>query len=142
MASTVGILSQGIKLGYANAGGTATYTFLDNLQEIPDLGQAPESIDTTCLADTGKHSINGLIDYGTLEFTFLYDKSVYETLYGMSNTNKAWCIELKDNGDGEGSKFEWEGQPSVSLAGAAVNGALQFKLSISVSSDMTFTPAA
>lgn len=147
MASTTGVKSQGIKLSYADiptGSQTPSYSELINLQEIPDLGQAPESIDTTCLADTGRHSIPGLVDYGTLEFTFLYDATVYNTLYGFasSNTKKLWQIELPDKtgtgANAKGSTFTWQGIPSVALSGAGVNGAMQFKLSISVSSDMVF----
>lgn len=142
MASTVGILSQGIKLGYKE-GTASTYTILDNLQEIPDLGQAPELIDVTCLADANKRSINGMVDYGTLEFTFLYDSGVYGTLDAMAGKAIDWQVELPDaaTASGHGSQFQWTGQPSVALSGAAVNGALQFKLSISVASDLVFVEA-
>ena len=79
-----GTLSKGIKLSYKASGGNS-YTDLTNLQEIPDLGGSADSVEVTTLDDAAHMYINGLKDYGdSLDFTFLYDKTQFTTLNGLS----------------------------------------------------------
>lgn len=66
-------ISAGSKLSYAtiNGGTVGTYNDLKGCTQIPEIGQAPETVDSTTLDDlTYKTSVSGLIDVGTLDFPF------------------------------------------------------------------------
>lgn len=125
-----GTLSKGIKLSYKSGGG-ASYTDLTNLQEIPDLGGSADSVEVTTLEDAAHMYINGLKDYGdSLDFTFLYEKTQYNTLNGLSGT-VSWKVTLPGTG---AATFSFDGEPSVKLNGVGVNDAITYTLSIKPSS--------
>ncbi len=129
-----GTLSKGIKLSY-KASGASSFTDLTNLQEIPDLGGSADSVEVTTLADTAHMYINGLLDYGdSLDFTFLYDKTQFTTLSGLSGTI-GWKVTLPGTG---GATATFDGQPSVKLNGVGVNDAITYTLSVKPSSAITF----
>lgn len=135
-----GLLSKGITLGYSVLPVVA-YTDLPDLQDIPDLGGEVEKVETTTLAKTARTYINGIKDFGDLQFTFLYGKAVgdsFRILDGLSeSTQYSWQVELED-----GTTFTFTGAPSVKLNGAGVNEALTFVLSLALSSDITIAFSA
>lgn len=129
-----GTLSQGIKLSY-KAGSSSSFTDLTNLQEIPDLGGSADSVEVTTLADAAHMYINGLKDYGdSLDFTFLYDKTQFTTLNGLSGTTN-WKVTLPGTG---GATCTFDAEPSVQLNGVGVNDAITYTLSLKPSSAMTW----
>lgn len=134
-----GILSKGIAFSYSATGGGA-FTEVANLQEIPSLGGTPDKVDITCLGDSNKKYINGLIDYGDLAFKFLYDNSGatsnYRVLKGLSGVN-FFKITFPD-----GTAFAFSGECSCSMDSAAVNAALTFTANIALNSSITVTNPA
>lgn len=84
-----GILSKGIKLSYSATESPSNYTEVANLQQIPDIGGDAEQVDVTCLGDANYKYIPGLKNFGNLDFTFLFDSTVYSTLSGFEGTSKA-----------------------------------------------------
>lgn len=129
-----GTLSKGIKLSY-KAGSASSYTDLTNLQEIPDLGGEADSVEVTTLDDAAHRYINGLLDYGdSLDFTFLYDKTQFTTLDGLSGT-VSWKVTLPGTG---GATASFDGEPSVKLNGVGVNDAITYTLSVKPSSGFTW----
>ena len=129
-----GTLSMGIKLSY-KAGSASSYTDLTNLQEIPDIGGSADSVEVTTLEDAAHMYINGLKDYGdSLDFTFLYDKTQFTTLNGLSGTI-SWKVTLPGTG---GATATFDGEPSVSLNGVGVNDAITYTLSIKPNSAITW----
>lgn len=129
-----GTLSQGIKLSY-KAGSASSYTDLTNLQEIPDIGGSADSVEVTTLADSAHMYINGLLDYGdSLDFTFLYDKTQFTTLNGLSGSI-SWKVTLPGTG---GATATFDAEPSVRLNGVGVNDAITYTLSLKPSSAITF----
>lgn len=135
-----GLLSKGITLGYSVLP-VVSYTNLPDLQDIPDLGGEVEKVETTTLSDAARTYINGIKDYGDLQFTFLYGGAAadsFRILDGLSeSTQYGWQVELED-----GTTFTFEGAPSIKLNGAGVNEALTCVLSIALSSDITIAFAA
>ena len=128
-----GTLSKGIKLSYKSSG--STYTDLTNLQEIPDVGGSADSVEVTTLDDAAHMYINGLLDYGdSLDFTFLYDKTQFNTLVGLTGSID-WKITLPGTG---GLTATFSGQPSVKLNGVGVNDAITYTLSVKPSTAITF----
>ena len=124
-----GFISKGIKLSYKKD--TETYTVLTDLQEIPDLGGETESIEITTLDDAAHMYMNGLISYGdSLAFKFLYDKTQFETLNGLTGSSD-WQVELPD-----GTTCTFSGSSSVKLDGVGVNAALTYTLAIKPNSAM------
>jgi hypothetical protein len=129
-----GTLSKGIKLSY-KASGASNFTDLTNLQEIPDIGGSADSVEVTTLDDAAHMYINGLLDYGdSLDFTFLYDKTQFTTLSGLSGS-VSWKVTLPGTG---GVTATFDGEPSVRLNGVGVNDAITYTLSVKPSSAITF----
>ena len=129
-----GTLSKGIKLSY-KAGSASSYTDLTNLQEIPDIGGSADSVEVTTLDDAAHMYINGLLDYGdSLDFTFLYDKTQFTTLSGLSGTI-SWKVTLPGT---DATTATFDGEPSVKLNGVGTNDAITYTLSIKPSSAITF----
>lgn len=125
------MISKGIKLSYANTGDT--YIDLTNLQEIPDLGGNSDAIEITTLDDAAHVYTDGLYNYGeSLDFKFLYDKTQFTTLSGLTDSTK-WQVTLPDD-----STCKFEGTSSVKLDGVGTNAALTYTLSIKPSTKMIF----
>ena len=125
-------ISKGIKLSYKTASG-GEYTELTNLQEIPDLGGEAEAIEITTLADAAHMYTDGILNYGdSLAFKFLYDKTQFTTLTGLTGSN-SWQVELPD-----GATCTFTGTSSVKLDSVGVNAALTYQLSIKPNSAMAW----
>ena len=142
-----GLLSKGIKFYTGTASqdsSTGVWTFSNytevlNLQSIPSLGGDVDKVDVTVLADESRHYINGIKDYGDLEFGFLYDNSAatsnYRALKALEGAGaKAVKVELPDT-----TTFEFAADISVSLDEAEVNAALTFTCSCGLQSDIEVT---
>lgn len=125
-------ISKGIKLSYKEASGS-DYTKLTNLQEIPDLGGEAEAIEITVLSDAAHMYTDGILNYGdSLAFKFLYDKTQFTTLNGLSGSI-SWKVELPD-----GATCTFTGTSSVKLDSVGVNAALTYELSIKPNSAMAW----
>lgn len=131
------VISKGIKLSYKTTG--ETYTVLTNLQEIPELGGESEAIEITTLADVAHMYTDGIKNYGdSLAFKFLYDKTQFNTLNGLSGV-VSWKVELPDGESGAlGTACTFTGTCSVKLDGVGVNSALTYSLNIKPNSEMSF----
>ena len=130
-----GILSKGITLSYKK---DTQFVVIPDLQEVPDLGGSAEKVDVTTLADANYKYINGIKDFGDLEFKFLYSNSGTESNYricrGLEEAGKVveWKVEFPD-----GTSFEFSGEPSTTIDGQSVNSAITFTLNITLNSDIT-----
>jgi hypothetical protein len=123
------VISKGITLSYKN--GTGEFVELTNLQEIPELGGDTEAIEITTLADAAHTYTDGLKNYGdSLAFVFLYETAQFETLNGLEGSSE-WKVSLPD-----GTTCSFGGTSSVKLAGAGVNVALTYTLSVKPNSEM------
>lgn len=128
----MGVLSKGITLSY-KTGAAGDFTQLTNLQEIPDLGGETEAIEITTLADDAHMYMDGIKNYGdSIPFKFLYDKTQFETLVGLTGTVN-WKVTLPDT-----TTCTFSGTCSVKLDGAGVNAALGYTLSIKPNSAMVW----
>lgn len=128
----MGVLSKGITLSYKTSSG-GEFTPLTNLQEIPDLGGETEAIEITTLADEAHVYMDGIKNYGdSIPFKFLYDKTQFETLVGLTGT-LIWKVTLPDT-----TTCTFSGTCSVKLDGAGVNAALGYTLSIKPTTAMAW----
>ena len=131
-----GILSKGIKLSYSATESPSNYTEVANLQQIPDVGGDAEQVDVTCLGDANYKYIPGLKNFGNLDFTFLFDSTVYSTLRGFEGTSKAWKLEIP-TGSSSTLSFTFIAIPHVKINSVGVNAPIQCTLSLALQSDIT-----
>lgn len=127
-----GTSTVGTKILVSDASG-GTYIEIPDLQEIPELGGDPESIDVTTLKDKVKRSIPGVKDLGDLSFTFLYSKENFLELDKKldSKTKYYWKVEFSD-----GLVMSFEAIPNLKLAGGGVNTALTYSINMSLQSEI------
>lgn len=124
------VISKGITLSYK---ASSDFVELTNLQEIPELGGEAEAIEITTLADAAHVYTDGIKNYGdSLAFKFLYDKTQFTTLNGLTGTSE-WKVELPD-----GASCTFSGTSSVKLDGVGVNAALTYTLAIKPSTEMVW----
>lgn len=136
-----GMLSKGITLGVKEGSGS-TYTDLPDLMEIPELGATVEKVDVTTLKDANKRYINGVGDYGDLQFKFLYANGTSDSFRKLKALETAGKVNDYQITLPDGTKFAFSAQTSVKLDSTAVNGALTFTASLSLNSEMTITNPA
>lgn len=137
-----GLLSKDTTLSYKADGG-ASFTTIEHLMEVPELGGDPEKVEVTTLSDAVKKYIPGVKDLGDLAFKFLYDNetstSNYRILKGLQDANKAAIFKV-EYPDGTGHEFT--AFVNVKMDAAAVNAAMTFTASMSLQSDITVTHPA
>lgn len=120
-----------------------TYKKAYGLYNTPDMGSNREKIDVTNLEDSHKRSIDGLADYGNLQFDFYDNTGDVDTSTEIKATYTAFrAWELAETmvdfrlvyPDGTG--FTWSGTVSTSKDAAAVNSAMSFKVYSSLATTM------
>ncbi|WP_340391935.1 phage tail tube protein [Paenibacillus sp. FSL E2-0190] len=133
-----GVLSKDTTLGLKASG--STYTELEYLMEVPEIGGDPEKVEVTTLKDGVKKYIPGIKDLGDLSFNFLYDNSKptsnYRVLSGLQTAKTLGSFQLTYP---DGTKHAFDAYVSVKMGAAAVNGALTFTANMSLQSDITVT---
>jgi hypothetical protein len=112
---------------------------VSGLTDIPDMGATPEKLDVTTLADASRQYIEGIKDYGDLEFTFIYESGAegnYAQLNGLEGQQD--CVVTFP----DGSKFSFKGEVSLRIVGVGVNAVITFVMAVALSSDIVYAPAA
>lgn len=123
------ISTYGITLKWGASAGTLTKKI--DIKDFPDLGGAPEMLETTTLSDAAQTFILGIQSLSAMEFTANYTKTDFEAVEADANTEMFYSLEFGDNGD-EGV-FEWQGQHSVYVVGAGVNAVTEMRIVIAPS---------
>ena len=124
--STCGItLMKGTKESSSN---NYTYSKLVDIKSFPDLGAAPQTIETTTLSDTAQTFVKGVETTAAMEFTANYSTVDYEALLELSSGTNKFALYFGENG--ANGKFIWDGQLSVWVVGGGVNGFVEMKISI------------
>jgi len=124
-----GISTQGVTLKWGSNSGSLTKKI--DIKDFPDLGGAPEMLETTTLSDAAQTFILGIQSLSAMEFTANYTKSDFEAVESDANTDLYYALEFGEEGS-EGT-FEWEGQHSVYVVGAGVNAVTEMKIVIAPS---------
>ena len=123
----------------------STYEKLIDLKDFPDLGGAPEMLETTTLSDKMQTYIPGIQSLDSLEFTANYTLDEYKKLKALEGTEKEFAVWFggTENGDGtvtptgtEG-KFSFKGQLSVRVTGGGVNEVRKMGITIAPTSVIT-----
>jgi len=119
--------------------GTITYSKLVDIKEIPDLGQAPATLDATTLSDPAHVYIFDIADTGgSFEFVANYTKSDYSTVKALEGSEQDLAVwfgatvsgsTVTPNGDD--GKFPFKGFVSVYKKGASVSGVQEMGIVVS-----------
>ena len=67
---------------------TANWTDVCDVKDFPDLGGAPEMLDTTTLSQAARTYIAGIKDQQALEFTANYDDGDMDDIAALTGTKK------------------------------------------------------
>ena len=106
-----------------------------DIKDFPDLGGAPELLETTTLSDAAQTYINGIQSMAAMEFTANYTKADYEAVLADAGEELYYALEFGNAGS-EGI-FEWQGEHDVWVTGAGVNAVTEMKISIAPSTKPT-----
>lgn len=127
----------------------SAYTKLIDIKSFPDLGGAPEMLETTTLSDAMQTYIPGIQILDALEFEANYTKADFAKLKAMEGTEKQYAVWFGGTGEGEtltptGSdgKFKFKGQLSVYPVGSGVNEVVNMNINIAPSTPITLDDAA
>lgn len=126
------------------ASDSSTWSKLIDIKDFPDLGGAPETLETTTLSDGAKTSIPGIQSLEALEFTANYTLTDFNKLKALEGTDKqfaVWFGGTETSGvvtpDGSGGKFTFSGQLVVFVTGGGVNEVVGMKITITPSTSIT-----
>ena len=127
-----------------------TYTKLVDIKEFPDLGQDPETLDTTTLTDKMRTSILGIQGNEGMEFTANYDIDDYRRLAALMQSDRTqssyyavWFggtenLATDPTPTGALGKFEFKGQLSVRVAGGGVDEVRDMSIMIAPTTPINF----
>ena len=121
-----------------------TYKKLIDIKDFPDLGGAPEMLETTTLSDGMQTYIPGIQSLEALEFTANYTKADFTTLKALEDTPTdfaVWFGGTEAGGvttpDGSDGKFNFTGLLSVFVVGGGVNEVVDMTITIAPSTAIT-----
>ena len=124
---------------------TTTYTKLIDIQEFPDLGGAPEMLETTTLSDKMQTYIAGIQSIDALEFKTNYDINDFQTLKALEGKTEKYAVWFggTESGGivtptGSEGKFSFDGQLSAYANGGGVNEVLGMTITIAPSTPVVF----
>ncbi len=120
------ISTYGVTLKWGEASATLTKTV--DIKSFPDVGGAPELIETTTLTDAMQTFINGIQSSGEMTFPCNYTKADYTAVAEDANKPLYYALEFGEDGD-EGV-FEWQGEHSVHVTGADTNAVVEMMITI------------
>lgn len=129
------ISTYGITLNHNGTG--STYAKLVAIKDFPDLGGAPEMLETTTLSDAMQTYIEGIQSLDALEFTANYTKADYEKLIALKGEEESFAVYFGEEG-AEGA-FYFKGYLSVRVNGGGVNEVVGMTISIAPSTEITTT---
>lgn len=120
------------------------YEKLIDIKDFPDLGGAPEMLETTTLSDSMQTYIPGIQSLEPLEFTANYTKEDYTALKQLEDVPTdfaVWFGGTEAGGvvtpDGSDGKFNFTGLLSVFVVGGGVNEVVEMTITIAPSSPIT-----
>ena len=107
------------------------YEKLVDIKDFPDLGGAPEMLETTTLSDKMQTYIPGIQSLDGLEFNANYTKADFTKLKELEGKDEAYAVFFGE--DGADGKFEFNGSLSVFPVGGGVNEVVGMTISIAPS---------
>lgn len=118
---------------------TLTWTKLVDIKDFPDLGAAPEPLETTTTSDQARTYIPGIENTEQKTFTCNYNETDYATLIALKGQEinvGMWFGATESNGvytpDGSNGKFTGKGYVDVFVAGAGVNEVVNMTVTLTM----------
>ena len=111
----------------------STWQQLIPVKTTPQLGGAPEQLETTTLDDNMQTFINGIQTAEAMTFTANYDSAKYDELKLLEGKTEKYAVWFGNNGDGTDGKFSFEGQLSVFVNETSVNSVVEMTITINPS---------
>jgi len=149
------ILSEKIKFYTGvKASGSYTWTAVSDVTSIPAMGAQPEKVETTSLGKESRQYIQGLKDFGDLQFGFVFDcgdtasaTTQFETLKALEGANHYFRVSFPGMAvpsggtapvltEDEGLQFYFKGEPTVAMGAAEVGARIDYSMSIALASDI------
>ena len=122
----------------------STYEKLIDIKDFPDLGGAPEMLETTTLSDGMQTYIPGIQSLDALEFNANYTKTDFDKIKALEGTEYEFAVWFGGTVSGStitptGSdgKFNFKGQLSVFPVGGGVNEVIGMTINIAPSTPIT-----
>ena len=112
-----------------------TYEKLIDIKDFPDLGGAPEMLETTTLSDSMQTYIPGIQSLDGLEFNANYTKADFTKLKALEGKDESYAVFFGT--EGADGKFEFKGSLSVFPVGGGVNEVVGMTISIAPSTPIT-----
>lgn len=112
-------------------------TKLCKIKSYPDLGGAPDTLETTDLEDTQQTFVPGVKTVDQMEFTANYTPEAYSTVKSSANTEQYYELDMGTSG--AQGKFTWTGQHDVYVNGGDVNAVREMTIVVTPSSAISAT---
>lgn len=136
------MLANGIKLEYA-VKDTSVFTVLTGLKEVPEMGNEPEKVENTGLADKVKQYEFGIGDPGDLEYKFKFENTSETSPYRVMREAEAnKTVYSFKHTYPDGTIYAYDAMVSVKLGSGGVNGVVEFTLKMALQSDFDVTDPA
>ena len=120
------------------------YEKLIDIKDFPDLGGAPETLETTTLSDSMQTYIPGIQSLDALEFTTNYTKKDFDNLKELEGKDLYYSVWFGGtesagtiNPTGIDGKFNFKGSLSVFPTGGGVNEVVGMTITIAPSTPIT-----
>lgn len=127
--STIGTV---LKCGEA----AASVAELCKIKSYPDLGGAPDNLETTDLQDTAQTFCPGVQTVDQMEFTANYTLEAYQAVLNASSTTDK-VYELAFGANGADGTYTWTGTHTVYVNGGDVNAVREMTIVCTPSSAVT-----
>lgn len=118
---------------------TGTFAKLCKIKSYPDLGGAPEQIETTDLEDTMQTYVPGVQSLDSMEFTANYNPTDYAAVVAAIPNSGSLYYKLEFGASGAEGSFSWSGTHSVRVSGGEVNGVREMVITCTPDSAITFS---
>ena len=112
-----------------------TWDKLVKIKSYPQLGGAPDQLETTDLEDESQTFIPGVQSVDSMDFTANYTLAAYTSV--KAKEGKALKYRLKMGKEGVDGVATWEGQHSVYINEGEVNGVREMTVSVSPSTKIS-----
>lgn len=132
--SSAGLISTGTILEMAEPG-TQEYKQVADVKTIPALGGAPQEVDVTTLTDTRVKQLEGIAAATSAAFSVQYKGPSWNAVHAKSGDRKQynWRVTYPD-----GMQVTFTGSFVIQFGEAAVNGAMTYTLTVTISDGPDF----
>lgn len=119
--------------------GTMTWSKVVDIKDFPDLGAAPEALETTTTSDPARTYIPGIENTEQKSFTCNYNPTDYATLVALKGTEinvGMWFGASEAGGvytaDGNMGKFSGKGYLDVFVNGSGINEVVNMTVTLTM----------